>query len=437
MKLPRKSSEILKAMRERLSSEIKQEEKLSFRDFANKVHNKENGFYDLEEFQFEMADWRLNNLKDVSMILATRGIGKSDIITCLVSLYLIYINPLDSLIIITDKATKAQRLLKYVKDIIIANISFFSDIFDEKELLITKLTTKQNQRKEPSIFYGSLGETLRGIHPNYAVFDDILTRETSYSSVKRESVFNKYDEVKKLTNNILVVGNVCHQTDLYSKLRDNVPTFEIYHSDNRIPEYLKPDLDKQRMEGSTEANIQANYFGILLADEELPFYDISVMHIDDFEIIPLNNFCCYYDFSNGRKDANALSIAFLYNFKCYIIGFAKVCRWSDFIDITAPILNDLGINQVYYESNTTGYEPIDLFTGYGISSEGIPTTANKINKINKMMPYTKDIILINQDDKLTKDYIEQFKFYSPKDSNGKDDAVDSAVMCLIKMGYIR
>jgi hypothetical protein len=417
--------------------EISIKEKLSFRDFANKVHNKENGFYDLEEFQFEMAEWRLNNLKDVSMILATRGIGKSDIITCLVSLYLIYINPLDSLIIITDKATKAQRLLKYIKDIIIANMNFFSDIFDEKDLLITKLTTKQNRRKEPSIFYGSLGETLRGIHPNYAVFDDILTRETSWSSIKRESVFNKYDEVKKLTNNILVVGNVCHHLDLYSKLRDNVPAFEIYHSDTRIPDYLKPDIDKQRMEGSSEANIQANYFGVLLADEELPFYDISIMNIDDLEITKLNNFCCYYDFSNGKNDANALSIAFLHNFKCYIIGFAKVCRWSDFIDITAPILNDLGIKQVYYESNTTGYEPIDLFTGYGISSQGIPTTTNKINKINKMIPYTKDIVLLQYNDKLTIDFIEQFKFYSPKDSKSKDDAVDSAIMCLIQMGYIR
>lgn len=414
---------------------------LPFRDFANHIHNKENGFYNLEEFQFEIAEWRLNNLKDVSMLLATRGIGKSDIITCLVSLYLIYINPLDSLIIITDKATKAQRLLKYIKDIIIANTSFFGDIFDEGSLLTTKLTTKQNRRKEPSIFYGSLGETLRGIHPNYAIFDDILTRETSWSSVKRESVFNKYDEVKKLTNNILVVGNVCHHLDLYSKLRDNVPTFEIYHNDTRIPDYLKPDIDKQRMEGSSEANIQANYFGILLADEELPFYDITIMNIDSLPNLE-TTFTAFFDFSNGGNDYNAVSFGFLYNYKYYVLGFASKGLWSDFIKKILTKLNGYGllnvVKNIYYEKNTGGYEPREVFSGYGLESYPVHTSENKRNKISKLFPFKNDTILLKlKNDKENKDYIDFVKQYSPRDNQCYDDAVDSLVMLAIQDNHIR
>ena len=104
------------------------------------------------------------------------------------------------------------------------------------------------------------------------MFDDILTRETAWSSTTRENVFEKYEEVKKLTSNILIIGNICHQLDLYSKLRDtDIPKFEIFHNDERIPTWLKPNLDKERAEGVSEANIQANYFGVLLPDESSPF----------------------------------------------------------------------------------------------------------------------------------------------------------------------
>ena len=97
----------------------------NFKDFADEVHNKKKGFYNLADFQLEMAYWRLKNIENTSLLLATRGIGKSDIITCLTSLYIIYQNPTQSIIIITDKATKGRRLLKYIKDIIINNNIIF------------------------------------------------------------------------------------------------------------------------------------------------------------------------------------------------------------------------------------------------------------------------------------------------------------------------
>jgi hypothetical protein len=420
----------------KLKPVVKTKEKLTFREFAKQVHNKEKGFYDLADFQLEMAEWRLSNIDNVSMILATRGIGKSDIITCLTSLYSIYLEPTKSLIIITDKATKGQRLLKYIKDIIINSLDILED-FDLNRLLQTQLSTRQNKRKEPSIFIGSLGETLRGIHPDYSVFDDILTRETAWSSTTRENVFEKYEEVKKLTSNILIIGNVCHQLDLYSQLRETeIPKFEIFHDDHRIPQWLKPDLEKERAERVSESNIQANYFGIILPDETVPFFDIQVMSVDSLPEISLK-MIAYYDFSMGKNDANALSIAFLYNFKCYIIGYAKVCRWSDFIRETESIINELEISHVFYENNSTGEEPIDIFSTYGIKSTGQTTTLNKRLKINRLIGMAQDIILLSTNNKLNRQYIEDFKHYNPSDSKSKDDAPDSATMCLIQMGYIK
>jgi len=416
--------------------QIYEPKKLNFIEFANQVHNKELGFYDLAEFQFEIAEWRLNNLNDVSMLLATRGIGKSDIITCLTSLYLIYKSPTKSLIIITDKYAKGQKLLKLMKDIISNSPDVFND-YDVSKLLQKEFRTKQNKRKEPSIFIGSLGETLRGIHPDYAVFDDILTRETAWSATTRENVFEKYEEVKKLTSNILIIGNICHPLDLYSKLRDtDIPKFEIFHNDERIPDWLKPDLNKERLQGVSEANIQANYFGVLLPDEAIPFFDVKVMAIDSLPEVELQ-MIAYYDFSMGKRDANALTIAFLYNFNVYILGYAKVCRWSDFIKDTTDILTNLGIKQVYYENNTTGDEPQDIFNGYGISSMGYTTALNKRLKINRLIAYSGSIILLTTGNQLNRNYIDDFKNYNPSDSNCKDDAVDSATMCLMQMGYIK
>ena len=418
-------------------------QKLSFREFAKQVHNKELGFYDLAEFQFEIADWRLNNLNDVSMLLATRGIGKSDIITCLTSLYLIYKSPTKSLIIITDKYAKGQKLLKLMKDIISNSPGVFND-YDISSLLQKEFRTKQNKRKEPSIFIGSLGETLRGIHPDYAVFDDILTIETAWSSTTRENVFEKYEEVKKLTSNILIIGNICHPLDLYSKLRDtDIPKFEIFHNDERIPDWLKPDLDKERLQGVSEANIQANYFGVLLPDESSPFYDLNIVYANQLPQVSTINLDCFYDFSNGGKDYNAVSIGFVFNYELYILGFAMQGMWSEFIGVVNQKIITLQINNVinniYYESNTGGYEPREKFNQMGYKSVlPIHTSENKRFKISKIYGKFKGIKFISLDNDLhNKKYIELVKNYSPKDNNTIDDAVDSLAMLCLANNWIQ
>ena len=285
---------------------------------------------------------------------------------------------------------------------------------------------------------------MRGIHPDYAVFDDILTRETAWSSTTREAVYEKYEEVKKLTKNVLIVGNVCHQLDLYSTLRgSDIPKFEIFHDDNRIPQFLKPNLDKERAEGVTEANIQANYFGVLLPDESSPFYNLNTIYANKLPNVSNIKLNCFFDFSNGGNDYNAVSIGFVYNYELYVLGFAMQGMWSEFIGlINGKFLENeinTAIGNIYYESNTGGYEPREYFNKLGYKSV-LPrhTSENKRFKISKLynkFSSIKFIMLYN--DIHNKKYIELVKNYSPRDNSTIDDAVDSLAMLCLAEKYIK
>lgn len=421
--------------------EQKAREILSFEDFANLIFNKEKGYYDIQPFQFEMANWALRPVKDgtTKLLLATRGIGKSDIITSLLTLYRVYCEPTTSVQIISSTATKSRDLLKQISGMILSNMDFFDDIFRVDKILTTTINTKQNKRKEHSIFTGSLGGVIRSKHIDYIVFDDILSTENSFYKTKREEAVRIYSEALAISKNILIIGNATHPDDLHQHLRtlQAVDKFEIFNDDPRLPDFLRVDIESRRKAGDTEYSIQANYFGKILSDDKMPFYNVLVQSGDSFILPNTAQPWAFVDFALGGKDSNALTIAFLHNYKIYVLGLAETGQWSDFLQgKVIPALESLGIKNVFYEKNTTGTEPDKYFAQSGIASLGKTTTANKRAKISKLYQFKNDIILLSYDNELNSNYNKQIKLYSPIDNNCLDDAVDSLVMCLINMGVI-
>jgi hypothetical protein len=410
------------------------QEKLTLEEFYKKLY-----MYELFDFQKQLIK-AMHEKQGVAMLLATRGIGKTDLITALLTLYKVYINPLERVLIITNRSDRAKNILHNISSYIKNNMDVFGDIFDDRGITKTKIRTKNSTDKGVSIGYASLGSDLRGDRPTYIVIDDILTMENSHHAIKRRNAQLKYQEATSLCKNISIIGNATHEDDLYSnlKLADNVDLLEVYNDHPLLPDMFKINKEDKQKQGLSDRTIMANYYGVLIGDELLPYANTLVMGSDSLEQVPdLLSLNCFFDFSGGGNDYNALSIIFVYNYKIYVLGIAKRDMWSNFIELATPIIKKLGINKVFYENNQVGREPSKIMELDGINAVGIPSKTNKEHKISRM-EYLRDDIILIQDNTLqgNDDFIRLFKGYSTI-SKCNDDANDCVAMNLIQMRYIK
>lgn len=406
---------------------IVEKKKLSLNDFTEAI----NLGFELLPKQKEMLEFAC--LSGVRQLLGQRDIGKTTIPVVVATIWKLYLDPTKTIQIVCGDYGKAKDIL-YFTGVLMKNSKLFPGLSVVRTQIRTKENASNKVKKEPSIFIGSLKTTLRGKHPDEVIFDDLLTMETSIYRSYRQRAKRIYEESLSLTKNILVVGQPTHPDDLYEFLRgkEEVKKMEVWNGD--IPEKTI-SVDALRSQGMSDFTIYANYYGKLLVDDSLPFSSCLVMKSEDLSSIEAQLFA-YYDFSFGKNDSNALSICFIYNFKVYILGYSSVCRWSDFIEKTIPILQKLGINKVAYEDNITGSEPDSYFVNKGIFPRSERTTENKQHKIARLYQFVNDIILIKTEDTMNEHFITQFKNYAPIDSSCLDDAVDSATMNLILMNYL-
>lgn len=418
--------------------EVEERKVLSFDEFCEEVYCERTGFHNLFPFQKDMAKWFLNQ-SGTSMVLATRGIGKTLILSALTSLYRIYKDPKCSIIIISYKAKSSEAILGYITQIIRANKDFFSDIIDFRELKALSIKTKSFNGKGANISTASLDSSIRGNHVDYIIFDDLITDESSSSEAYRVRTKAYYEESKKIAPNIQFVGNITHPQDLHSELRlkENIEKFEIFVDDERIPDIFRPDIEKERADGVSESSIMKNYYGILLPDETLPFYNMLVADSEGAEVPYNTTPYVFYDFSQGMKDLSCYSLCWQVGYKVYVYGYAVKEDWDSFIKRTANNIKSINNVRVYFESNTSGYDMgRRAFDMQGIKAVGRPTTTNKQAKIHALYPLRDSLILVSDGSVENKNYIEQFKGYTPSSRNAGDDSVDSLAMCLIEMGHI-
>jgi hypothetical protein len=402
-------------------------------------------------FQIKLMEQILKREEDTYLLITTREIGKTDFITCLLTLYTIYSKPEYTYMLIMGTFEKAKNLLEKIKFIVEENkdTGLFDAIFDKKSFTKTKCRTLQNKstmNKTPSISLGSVSTPLRGYRFDEIVLDDIISTENSIYKKKREMAWRCYSEALSVAKKgrVLIIGNISHPDDLYSNLRYSLGLGkdEIPNSDLRIHKSLVKNLDELRLKGKPEFDIQANYELKIIDDERLPFFNVKVANLRIEEC----NHVAFIDFSTKGKDSHACTIIFepsINSKKIFMLGYASHGTWEQFLKNLIPIFLKYKITDIHYESNNISEILVDSCVAYsGLEFNPSITKKNKEKKISLLFPFKKDIVLIKSlskeldiEFKMNQYYINQFLNYTQLE-NCLDDAVDSAVMALEKLGRI-
>lgn len=373
--------------------------------------------------QIQMMNFGIKE-KVARLILGARGYGKTDYVVILGIAYQIYLDPLQNtfLIITKSKERNAAMLAEIGKACMANGVTF--ERMNANSLRTTGLMGKDHSVSAVTV----KTVTLRGRHPKMVIFDDPVTEDDT-SDATRNHVEKVYNEVNKLTGNILLIGQPAHKYDLYAKLRGMVKTLEVPHGS--IPE-LDHDLEAQRLAGVDEASISASYFLKVLSEGSTPFDNIK--YIDSFPAS--GSAVAWIDPSYEGGDYTAISIIKQYMDGIAVVGFTYKKAWNHCLDEMVLQLKKYGVKKLAFETNSLGDQPIimlgDLLKSTGIGITGRKSTLNKHSKIMSAGSYAHLIHLSKESSRI---YLDQVVKYEYNAKN--DDAPDSLASCLEWIGLIR
>lgn len=391
-------------------------DKVSFGEFCERA-----GYPAPFPKQVEMKDFGMNET-DPRLILGSRGYGKTDYVVILGIAYDLYCNPMTSTnLIMTKSQERNASMLNEIAEACIKNGMIFEKR-NTKNLRVAGLLGKDNSVSALTIKTTGL----RGRHPRRIIMDDPVTEDDT-SDATRKIVEKKYNELHKLTSNILIIGQPAHKYDLYAKLRKDLIKMEVPHG--TIPE-LDHDLEAQRLAGVSEASIQASYFLEILPEGATPFDNIK--YLDKFP--RGGDAVAFIDPSHEGGDYTALTIMKAYMQGVAVVGFVWQKAWNHCLDDMAPHLKTFGVSRLCFETNALGDMPLDIlrkvFKGIGVV--GKRSVSNKHSTIMAAGAYAHLIHLAKDSDSTYTDHVVQYEY------NAKyDDAPDSLARCLEWIGLIK
>lgn len=369
--------------------------------------------------QVEMKDFGLVETA-TRLLLGARGYGKTDYISILGVAYDIYLDPEHSTNLIMTKSNERNvAMLGEIQNACMKN----GVIFDRANA--THLRARGLHGKDQSVSAVTVKTaSLRGRHPNRIIMDDPVTEDDT-SEATRRLVKKKYNELMKLSSNILIIGQPAHQYDLYSELRGIVKTMEIPHG--TIPE-LDHDLEAQRLAGVDEASISASYFLKVLLEGTSPFN--AVKYVD---ALPPGDSIAFMDPSEGG-DYTAVTILRAYMGGVAILGKVYKRAWNHCLDDLAPLLAKHNVRKLAFETNKHGDQPVELLQGIfrGIGVVGRRVHGDKHARIMAAGAFAHLIHLSKESDKLYLDHVTKYEYKAKF-----DDAPDSLASCLEWVGLIR
>lgn len=390
--------------------------KVSFEEFCEKA-----GYPKPFSKQLEMRDFALDQTVP-RLLLGARGYGKTDYITILGIAYDIYLNPQESTnLIMTKSRERNAAMLREIEKACMANGMMF------EQANATSLRVIGLQGKDHSVSAVTIKTvTLRGRHPKRIIMDDPVTEDDT-SDATRLLVEKKYNEVMKLAQNVLIIGQPAHKYDLYAKLRGIVKTLEVPHG--TIPE-LDHDLEAQRLAGVDESSIQASYFLKILAEGATPFDNVK--YVDKFPTG--ESAVAFIDPSHEGKDYTAMSIIKSYMDGVAVVGFVWKKAWNHCLDDMSPLIRKYNVKRLCFETNALGDMPIDILrTTFGaVGVVGRKSTNNKHSRIMAAGTYAHLIHLSKESNPKYIEHVVQYEYKAKF-----DDAPDSLATCLEWIGLIR
>lgn len=370
--------------------------------------------------QIEMVDFGMKETT-ARLLLGSRGYGKTDYVVILGIAYEIYLDPsISTNLIITKSKERNAAMLREIQAACMKN----GVIFDRANS--THLRARGLHGKDHSVSAVTIKTvTLRGRHPKRVIMDDPVTEDDT-SEATRLHVERVYNEVNKLCQNILIIGQPAHQYDLYAHIRGRIKTLEVPHG--TIPE-LDHDLEAQRLAGVSEASISASYFLKVLTEGTSPFNNVK--YIDKFPAG--DSAVAFIDPSEGG-DYTAISILKAYMGGVAVVGFVYKRAWNHCLDDIAPKLRQFNVKRLAFETNCTGDMPVELlrtvFKDVGIV--GRRSNNNKHARIMAAGAFAHLIHLSKESDRTYLDHVIKYEYKSKF-----DDAPDSLATCLEWVGLIR
>jgi hypothetical protein len=370
--------------------------------------------------QIEMMDFAITETV-TRLLLGARGYGKTDYLTILGTAYDIYLNPEHATnLIITKSKERNASMLREIQQACMKN----GVVFDRANA--THLRARGLHGKDHSVSAVTIKTvTLRGRHPKRVIMDDPVT-EDDVSEATRHHVKRVYNEVMKLTQNVIIIGQPAHQYDLYAELRGIVRTLEVPHGSIRE---LDHDLEAQRLAGVSEASISASYMLKVLTEGTTPFNGVRYL-----DVFPTGSSAVAFIDPSEGGDYTAVSILKAHMDGVAVVGYVYKRAWNHCLDEIAKHFQTYGVKKLAFETNTTGDQPIDmlraLFSGVGVV--GRRSNSNKHSRIMAAGAYAHLIHLSKQSDRTYLDHVVKYEYKSKY-----DDAPDSLASCLEWIGLIR
>lgn len=397
------------------------DETLSFTQFCEKA-----GYPAPFPKQIEMRKFGMDEIEP-RLLLGARGYGKTDYVTVLGIAYEIYLDckekiPTFTALIVTKSEERNSSMLSEIRKACEANgIEFEKG--NSTSLRVLNLLGKDHTVSSMTV--GSTGA--RGRHPKLIVGDDLVTEE-DISEATRKRVQRLYNELMKLTSNILIIGQPVHRADLYQTLRPLVKKLEVPHGS--IPD-LDIDLSVMELAGVSKESISASYLLKVIVSDFDPFERIK--WIDDFP--SSGTAVAFIDPSFEGGDYTALTIGKSYGEGVAIKGRAFKKAWNHCLTEMVEEMLRCGVKRVAFETNSLGDQPIAMLRSMlpdGIGVIGRKSNTNKHSRIMAAGTFAEYLHLAKTSDQIYKDQVTNYEYGSKH-----DDAPDSLASLLTWLGIVK
>lgn len=330
--------------------------------------------------QVEMYDFAFQyRNKTPRLILGARGYGKTDYITINGSGFELLKNKQLKILLITKENERGKEIVAEIREGLSRQGVKFANRAKKK------IRLKGCRGKEDNFTALTIrSRGLRGRHPDLIIMEDPITPEDT-SETERRRVKKIYEELLKLSKNVVIIGQPVHAEDLYQELRNVIPTLEVWHG--AIPE-LDADLAVERSAGVSEASIQASYFGVIIDDNSLPFRNIE--RVDYYA----KNNVMFIDPSHKGGDLTAIAIGGFIGDVLPVVGFAFKKAWYDCLEELDAILGQFNVGRICIETNGLGELPIIQLRSAGLSGVmGKNHTGNKHSRIMNCASFVESLKL--------------------------------------------
>lgn len=360
------------------------------------------------------------------LLLGSRGYGKTDYLTILGTAYEIYCNPTEfTCLIVTKSDDRNKSILKEISEAL-KKVGMILDLDNATNLNVKGHTGDKDHSCSVKTLYS---KGFRGHHPSLIILDDPVTEEDTSPAVRAKAQ-TVYNELHKLTSNILIIGQPVHRSDLYETLRPLLKKMEVPFGS--IPE-LDPDLEAQKFAGVSEESISASYMLKVISEGVAPFESIQL--VDHWPIE--GDAVAFIDPSFEGSDYTALTCAKAHFDNVVCKGRVWKKAWNHCLDDIVKELELCGVRKVCIETNSLGDQPVlmvrDLMPEhYGIGVVGRKTLSNKHSRIMNAGSYAHRLRLVKTSDKK---YLEHVRGYDYKAEF--DDAPDSLASLLEWLGLIK